>query len=124
MLKLKDKSVKVDDLQGKMYFALGIADVAFADENLECVVTSGTDGDHNPNSLHARGYAVDIRNSNCNPDQLERIKTKLSRLDRYGYDVVTEVDGSTAMTTAQHFHIEYQPKPGEVFWRMESSNGV
>lgn len=107
-------------LQNRMYFALGIADRAFADENLECVVTAGTDGDHNPGSKHSLGMAVDVRNSQCTLDQHVRISAKLSRLEKYGFDVVDEKAGQTAKTTAGHFHIELDPKPGEEFWRLES----
>lgn len=111
----------VGALQSKMYFALGIADVAYADEGLECVITAGTDGDHNPGSKHDIGLAVDIRNSQCTQDQRIRILSKLKRLERYGFDVVDEGAGATAKTTAQHYHVEFDPKPGEEFWRIEGA---
>jgi len=37
----------------------------------------------------------------------------LKRLERYGFDVVDEPEGATGATTGPHWHIEYQPKPGE-----------
>ena len=120
MLKLKDKTVIVDGLVPEMYFALGIADRAYADEGLECVVTSARDAHHNPDSLHGQGKAVDLRNSNAYDDQRQRILDKLKRLERYGFDVVSEVVGSTPLTSGSHFHIEFQPKLGEAFWKVQS----
>lgn len=122
MLKLKDDKVVVAGLKPELYFALGIADQAYADEGLECVITAGLNGEHNPGSLHAQGLAVDIRNSNCTPDEHARILAKLKRLERQGFDVVDEDAGATAATTGKHFHIELQPKAGESFWHVEATD--
>lgn len=119
MLKLKDSGVLVVGLKPEMYFALGIADSAFAVEGLECVITAGTNGDHNANSKHPLGEAVDIRNSQCTIDQHDRILIKLTRLERQGFDVIDEKPGATVMTTGRHFHIELDIKPGEKFWHVE-----
>lgn len=100
-----------------MYAALYAADLAFAKQGLECVITAALDGDHNPGSLHAQGYAIDIRNGQCNSPQHLAIYEALQRLERYGFDVVDEKPGQTGKTTDRHFHIEFQPKPGEVFFR-------
>lgn len=113
MLHLKDKSVVVEGLVSEIYFALGIADRAYADEGLECVITSARDAHHNPSSLHGQGRAVDLKNTNANDSQRGNILTKLKRLERYGFDVVDEKSGQTSATTGSHFHIEYQPKVGE-----------
>lgn len=118
MLRRKDNSVVIEGLVPELYFALGIADRAYADEGLECVITSAKDGQHNPDSLHGQGKAVDIRNVELFPEQYDRIYTKLKRLERYGFDVVAEKPGQTKATTGSHFHIEFQPKQGESFWRI------
>lgn len=120
MLKLKDSGVLVEGLKPELYFALGIADAAFSAEGLECVITAGTNGDHNTNSKHPLGEAVDIRNSQCTAEQHDRILTKLARLDKYGFDLGDEKPGATVMTTGRHFHIELDIKPGEKFWHSES----
>lgn len=120
MLKLKDSGVLVEGLKPEMYGALFLADQAFADEGLECIVTAALDGQHNPGSLHSSGWAVDIRNSNCDPGQHDRILIKLTRLEKYGFDVVDEKPGATAATSNRHFHLEFDPKPGEKFWHLES----
>jgi hypothetical protein len=101
-----------------MYLALGLADQAFADEGAECVVTAALEGQHNAGTLHGAGFAVDLRSSQLTPEQHARVLGKLMRLNRYGFDVVNELAGATAMTTAQHFHIEFQPKNGETFWHV------
>lgn len=117
MLHLKDKSVIVEGLQPEMHRALGLADQAFADERMDCVISAALDGDHNPGSKHAKGFAVDLSNQWLDTGQHERILEKLKRLERYGFDVVDEKADATAKTTAPHFHIEYDPKPGETFWK-------
>lgn len=118
MLKKKAATVVTVGLVPEMFFALGIADRAYADEGLDCVVTSARDATHNPGSLHGKGYAFDLGNSTLYADQHQRVYSKLQRLERYGFDVVDEKAGDTPATTGPHFHIEFQPKPGEKFWRM------
>lgn len=120
MLTLKDAGVLVAGLRPELYFALGVADQAFAEEGLECVITAGTNGDHNPNSKHPKGEAVDIRNAQCSSLQHDRILVKLTRLEKYGFDLVDEKPGATLMTTGRHFHIELDIKPGETFWHVGS----
>lgn len=112
-------TVQINKLAPQLYFALGIADQAYADEDEDCIVTAAQDGQHNPNSLHPKGLAVDIRSNNLNTEQHDRILLKLQRLERYGFDVVDEGAHATAATTAIHFHIEYDPK-GVVFWKVAS----
>src|SRR5258708_2252782 len=111
-------TVVVDGLKPEMYFALGLADAAFADENCECLLSAALDGQHKVGSLHPQGLAVDLRNEQLRLDQHERILTKLMRLNKYGFDVVDEKAGASANTTAQHFHVEFQPKAGETFWHV------
>jgi hypothetical protein len=113
MLKLKDAGVIVAKLKPEMYFALGIADWAFGVHGHDCVITAALDGKHNPGSKHALGLAVDIRNEQCDDAQKQVIFTMLQRLEKYGFDVINEEVGDTPATTATHFHIEYDPKPGE-----------
>jgi hypothetical protein len=114
MLKLKDDTVNVSGLRGVMFFALGIADVAFAYGGHDCVITAALDGDHNPGSKHPLGLAVDIRNVDLDAVMHDMVFHKLQRLEIYGFDVIDEKPGQTGKTTASHFHIEYDPKPGEL----------
>jgi hypothetical protein len=70
-------------------------------ENSEkhCVITSITDGQHKPGSLHHTGRAIDLRLP-VNTAMIGPIVATLrSRLP--GYDVVPESD---------HVHVEYDPK--------------
>ena len=117
-MKLKDHTVVYQGFHSEMLFALGIADMAFTDEKQDCIVTAGQDGRHNPGSLHPLGLAVDIRCKQLSEEQRDRIFAKIQRLEDYGFDVVYEREGDTAMTTAVHYHIEFQPKLGETFWKL------
>ncbi len=114
MLKLKDSTVNVAGLRSVMYFALGIADAAFVYAGKDCVITAAVDGEHNTGSKHPMGLAVDIRNVELDPVMHDLVFHKLQRLELYGYDVIDEKANQTGKTTAPHFHIEYDPKPGEL----------
>lgn len=113
MIKLKDNTVNVEGLHPEMYFALGLAEYAFAAFGKECVITAALDGEHNPGSKHPLGLAVDLHNADLETEIRLGLFLKLRRLERYGFDVIDERPGQTGQTTAAHFHIEYDPKPGE-----------
>jgi hedgehog signaling domain-containing protein len=88
-------------------FAAGIVSGIFKSDSIELVVTSANDSTHSTNSLHYKGRAIDIRTRTI-PAHLRsvvfgKIKTEL---DPQGFDCVDEGD---------HFHIEFDPKPGERF---------
>lgn len=61
------------------------------------------------NLLHAKDRALDIRSKNLSTDQKESILVDLTdALYQKGYDILLEDRGSDN----EHFHIEYDPKPG------------
>lgn len=69
-------SVKTGVLFEHDSFALGriLAALLLLDYPGELVITSGSDGTHDPNSRHYRGEAVDIRTSNlANPSDVRRL---------------------------------------------------
>jgi hypothetical protein len=119
MILLKDLSIKYDGLQPEMYYALGVAAAIRKDFfDLNCVITSLLDGEHNPGSLHPKGLAADLRTLDLTTGEREKFFDALKgELYPLGYDVVWEGGvGETAATTAAHIHVEFQPKPGRNFW--------
>lgn len=118
MLLLKDKSVITFGLQPEMYYALGVAE-AMREKmfDLDCVVTSLLDGEHNPGSLHPKGLACDLRTNDLTVGERQAWYDVLkSELEPVGYDVAWEGGvGATPATTGAHIHIEFQPRDRK-FW--------
>ena len=69
-----------------------------------CVITSGSDGKHGPNSLHYKGKALDLRITTIPPALLPVVQKDLKWALGSQFDVVLEAD---------HFHIEFDPKEPE-----------
>lgn len=92
------QGVSLTTLDPVMFFALYQASRAYQLAGAtELVVTSTTDGEHMPRSLHYRGLAVDLRlPPRASTDEV------VSRLKQYlpQFDVILE-------TT--HVHVEYDP---------------
>lgn len=85
-----------------LWYALGAAETICLELcKKEITITSMLDGTHQPDSLHYRGLAADIRTRDLDPvttaTLYHRIKARLYQL---GFDVVREQD---------HIHIEYDP---------------
>lgn len=104
----------------EMYYALGVA-AALKHRlyGVNTVVTALTDGQHNPGSLHPLGKAADLRSSDLGSTEfISWMLAVRAELEPMGFDVVLEGPHSTIATTAQHLHIEFQPKQGEHFWHI------
>ena len=69
-----------------------------------CVITSGSDGKHGPNSLHYKGKALDFRTNNLRGPQVHPIYLALKEALGAQFDVVLEAD---------HIHCEFDPKEQE-----------
>ena len=67
----------------------------------DCVITSGSDGKHGPNSLHYDGKALDLRTNNLPPQAVQSIVDRLKEALGAQFDVVLE---------GTHLHVEYDPK--------------
>jgi hypothetical protein len=110
-------------LTHEMWFAIGSANALFElHAQAPCVVTSLLDGTHNPNSLHPKGRAVDLRTKHITVKQAELIFSFLQHvLEPCGFDVVWEGGvGATPATTGAHIHVEFDPK-GRQFSKTEGS---
>jgi uncharacterized protein YcbK (DUF882 family) len=82
-----DAALKVEDVYGRY--------------GHELTITSGTDGQHSPKSLHYKGLALDFRTRNVPQTQLPKIEREIKQALGNDYDVVFEGD---------HFHVEYDPE--------------
>ena len=67
----------------------------------DCVITSGSDGKHGPNSLHYSGKALDLRTRHLHGQAVQQIVDRLKEALGEQFDVVPEAD---------HVHLEFQPK--------------
>lgn len=99
--------VRIRGMQPEILLAVVIAREVYDELNQPLTLTSCTDGDHKPGSLHHTGNAVDLRLPGRG--ELPQVVKDLSSMavaalaDRLGaeYDVVLEKD---------HIHVEYDPK--------------
>lgn len=100
-------------------YAIGVVSALRAALGLnDSIVTSMNDSHHKAGSLHyvvdTRGLnkAVDLRSHDLGEGQKDMIFHQLQKqLDNIGFDIVFEGRG----TDNEHFHIEFDPKPNEVF---------
>lgn len=94
--------VRCSGLQPPILLAMVIAESTVQRiANIELVVTSLTDGQHKPGSLHHCGLAFDFRTSTMSEEQKAAVQAALA-VDLGGdFDVVLE---------ATHCHVEYDPK--------------
>lgn len=99
-MKLKD-GVKLDGVQWRMFLAAVKAEEVYNRFGHVLTITSGSDGQHMPHSLHYKGLALDLRTFNVPRVQIQKIEKELKLALGNDYDVVFEKD---------HFHIEYDPK--------------
>lgn len=98
-IKLKD-GVNFNGLHRMMIFALNTIIPYWPEAFL--TITSGLDGQHKKNSLHASGKAIDIRTKDFpKTTDINDLRNLLQSALGNAYDVVRESD---------HIHIEYDPK--------------
>lgn len=91
--------VKPEILVGLM-----VADGVYTDYNVATVVTSITDGQHGRSSLHAFGFAVDLRTKHLPADVDKGIlASQIQRRLGSKYDVIFEPQ-------PQHIHMEFDPR--------------
>ena len=90
------KGVDLRGLAPQMAIAYTIACKVYGQYN--CVITSGSDSKHGPNSLHYVGKALDLRTNNLPPQAVQSIVDRLKEALGSQFDVVLESD---------HIHIEF-----------------
>lgn len=109
MLEAKPEVV-TDGVSREVWFAVGVAyALRIMAYGGPITITSMHDGQHMNGSLHYVGQAVDIRTEDMKytaaAEWARRIAVFLHEL---GFDVILE-------TAPPHIHIEFDPKPGEIF---------
>ena len=92
--------VDLRGLQPQMALAYTIASRVFFDNGQACVITSGSDGQHGPNSLHYCGKALDVRTHHLRPEQVHPVYVALKEALGDQFDTILESD---------HIHIEFDP---------------
>lgn len=93
--------VDLRGLKPQMAIAYTIASQVYAKQKALCVITSGTDGKHGPNSLHYSGNALDLRTNMLTKEQQDLVLRDLVVALGGQFDVVLESD---------HLHVEFDPK--------------
>jgi hypothetical protein len=96
-------SVGLRGLQPELIPAMIIASEVYRELGFDFVLTSVTDSQevHMKNSLHPKGYAMDVRTRNVPTEKHQALATELATRIGPQYDVVLESD---------HIHVEFDPK--------------
>lgn len=97
----KKAGVKLAGVQWQMFEAALKVEPILEKHGQECVITSGTEGQHSALSLHYRGWALDFRTTLLPKLHYNLILAELKAALGGDFDVVFESD---------HLHIEYDPK--------------
>lgn len=108
MLSLKFNT-KLYRLQPQAVLAAMVVERVFARHDIvQCVITSGSDGKHRPDSLHYSGYALDFRSKNVPPQLKHEVLEEIRAALGADFDVLLEgLD-----TPHEHYHVEWDPKGG------------
>jgi hypothetical protein len=94
--------VSLEKLTPQMAVAYTIASFIFQEKaGVPCVITSGDDSKHGPNSLHYEGKALDLRTKHLPPGLVHPVFMALQNALGDEFDVVLEDN---------HLHLEYDPK--------------
>jgi hypothetical protein len=106
---------QAEGVKREVWFALGVmAAVHWRMFQRVLVATSLTDGAHGPKSLHAAGWAVDVRTRDMSDAEKRAFHAACAELlDGHGFDLVCE--GPPWNARAAHEHCEFDPKAGEEF---------
>jgi len=107
VMAIKSRHVRINNLSPTMARALLRIAVLYSESGYELVVTSGGDGAHSSNSRHYADpvEAVDLRFWMVPASRREAFALKIRRAIGTAFDVVVE---------KHHYHIEHDPKPGDV----------
>jgi hypothetical protein len=98
--------VRVTGIKPELVVALMVAQSMFDGVQATMTVTSLVDGAHSQNSLHYKGFAVDLRSKNLSDDQKGTVLQALKSALGSDFDIILEGVG----TPNEHFHLEYDPE--------------
>lgn len=94
-------------IRSEILLGLMVVHSVFEEHGIDMTLTEGEGGTHGNGSLHYVGLAVDIRNFNISPNQIDIMKKKIFK--GLGNDE-THVSEFDFVLESDHFHLEYQPK--------------
>lgn len=105
-LKLK-AGVTLDGIRPELLLAIQIIESCWRSHfpEIDCVITSITDGEHKKGSFHYIGHALDLRTKNIKTGK-EKFLIAIEDSLGENYDCVFEGVGQPW----EHLHIEYDPK--------------
>ena len=92
--------VSIKLLQPQILLGYIIVKGIFQKHGYPCMITSGEDGKHSPNSFHYKGQAIDIRSRWVDSDRRIALLKECQEALGSNYDMVLEKD---------HYHLEYDP---------------
>jgi len=93
--------VSVRGLHAEILLGAQIVAAIYCRHNVECTITSGTEGVHKVGSAHYTGRALDFRTRNLTQEQMESLLQECKEALSSEFDVILEQD---------HLHLEFDPK--------------
>ncbi len=100
------QGVKFKGVQPEMVLALIRVGSLFDSFKIPFIVTSISDGIHSKNSLHYKGYAVDLRSKHIQTNELKlALLSDIKEALGDEFDVILEHVGKEN----EHIHIEFDP---------------
>jgi hypothetical protein len=100
MLSLKP-GVSLTGVKPEMVIGALVVSSVYQDHDLDCVITSATDGTHGRNSLHYVGLALDFRTRNVPEEELPNLVNQIREALGDDFDVILH---------SSHLHCEHQPE--------------
>lgn len=97
--------VKLTELSPQMALAAQVVEGCYRERLIPCVITSGNDSTHSPNSLHYAGLALDFRTKNVS-NRKKELAGQIQAALGANFDVLLEDEGGPN----EHLHVEYDPE--------------
>lgn len=95
-------NIDVRGVQSELLVGLLVAEGVYAEYDVDLIITEITGGHHSKHSVHAFGFAADLRTWNLPAGtDLQEVTDKIQERLNDQYDVVLETD---------HIHIEFDPR--------------
>jgi hypothetical protein len=112
-LQRADNHVDLTDMNPNIVEIYDKVNQAFRDNiDRDGIITAGRDGKHNPNTLHGRGEAIDLRTRDIIPSKVNDIVNDIrDSIGTENYDTINEHvrPPNAKVWGGPHIHIEYQP---------------
>lgn len=97
------KGASIRGMRAEALAGWDICSAVYEQFNYLCWLTSGTEGEHSPGSLHYLGLAFDLRIKHM--DAMDPVRIAEMCAKRLGDEFDVALEGN-------HIHVEFQPKLG------------